>query len=149
MRASRGQSVRRRPSSFQRAYPGTRANPAHELVCAQDKAVEELALPVCGEQSRARVGNIAVKIPFDIVYFIFREHGVHLVENVVAHIFSGHIENILMPAYAGLAVGDMDAPVRMGAEEVGVGGDHLRLEPDTEFQTDLIDLIDQILQTAP
>lgn len=39
------------------------AYPAHELICAQDKAVEELALPVCGEQSRACVGNVAVKVP--------------------------------------------------------------------------------------
>ena len=114
------------------------AYPAHELVCAQDKAVEELALPVCGEQSGARVGDVAVKVPFDIVYFIFREHGVHLVENVVAHIFSGHIENILMPAYAGLAVRNMDAPVGVGAEEVGVGGDHLRLVPNAELKTEVV-----------
>lgn len=100
--------------------------------------MEELALPVRGQQSGTRVGNIAVKIPFDIVYFIFREHGVHLVEYVVAHIFSGHIENILMPAYAGLAVGDMDAPVGVGAEEVGVGGDHLRLVPYAKLKPEVI-----------
>ena len=43
-----------------------------------------------------------------------------------------------MPAYAGLAVGDMDAPVGMGAEEVGVGGDHLRLVPYAEFQPESV-----------
>ena len=124
------------------------AYPAHELVCAENEAVEELALPVRGEQSRARVGNIAVEVPFDIVYFIFREHGVHLVENVVAHIFSGHIENILMPAYAGFAVRNMDAPVGMGAEEVGVGGDHLRLIPNAELKPEIVYSAYKLAQAA-
>ena len=110
--------------------------------------MEELALPVRGEQSRTRVGNIAVKVPFDIVYFIFREHGVHLVENVVAHIFSGHIENILMPAYAGLAVRNMDAPVGVGAEQLRVGGDHLRLVPYSEFQPESVYSVYKLAQAA-
>ena len=110
--------------------------------------MEELALPVRGQQSGARVGNIAVKVPFDIVYFIFREHGVHLVENVVAHIFSGHIENILMPAYAGLAVRNMDAPVGVGAEQLRVGGDHLRLVPYSEFQPESVYSVYKLAQAA-
>lgn len=43
-----------------------------------------------------------------------------------------------MPAYAGLAVGDMDAPVGMGAEEVGVGGDHLRLVPYAKLKPESV-----------
>ncbi len=32
--------------------------------------------------------------------------------------------------------------------EVGIRGDHLRLKPDTELQTDFIDFVDQVLQAA-
>ena len=43
-----------------------------------------------------------------------------------------------MPADAGLAVGDMDAPVGMGAEQLRVGGDHLRLVPYAKLKPEVV-----------
>ena len=53
-----------------------------------------------------------------------------------------------MPAYAGLAVRNMDAPVGMGAEQLRVGGDHLRLVPYSEFQPESVYSVYKLAQAA-
>ena len=80
--------------------------------------MKELFLTFRRQRHRARVGNVAVKIPFDVINVVFRQNLVHLLPDVCTHVFAGHIDHILVAAEHGIAPLHMDVPVRMRAEQI-------------------------------
>ena len=59
-----------------------------------------------------------------------------------------HIQYQLVSAADGMPSGDFHGPVGVGAEQVGILGYHLRLEPDAEFHAQIVDLPYQLRQAA-
>ena len=105
----------------------------HEVVCTEHEAVHDLLLALRREQRRADLGQIAVEVPFDVINLIFTEDFIHLREDIIAHVFSRHIEDVLQACGGVFTVRHVQAPIRVGAVEVAVRRDHLRLIPDAEL----------------
>ena len=122
--------------------------PVHQVVGAEDEAVEKLALLFIRQKRRAGVGDVAVEVPFQIVDLVGAEHLDHFAPDVIAHILARNVQHILMTAEHGNAALHMDVPVRVRAEQVGIGRNHFRLVPDAEFQPSGVDALDQRLEAT-
>ena len=81
----------------------------------------------------ARVDKHAVVIPLDVGDLVLGEQRIHLAEQIRVRLWVRNVEHMLVAPRRGRASVDMHEPVRMRAEEIGVGVDHLRLEPQPEL----------------
>ena len=98
-----------------------------------------LAVRRCGVYIR----NTAIHIPLDIFHISLIQNCTNLIVNAIYYFFSGEIEHELMSGTVRTASRDYKSPVRMLTVELAVLVDHLRLDPDTEFQSHAVDVLDQ------
>ena len=92
--------------------------------------------------------QVAVVVPLHEVDRVLGEHGAHPVEQVVADLRAGQVEDELVPLEHRPAGTCAEDPVRVGPEEVGVGVDHLGLEPQPELHAEAADVLDQRVQAV-
>ena len=79
---------------------------------------------------------VAVHVPLDERNVVVAEQGVEAGEDLVEGGGNGEVEDELVATEHGLVAGIGERPVRMGAVEVAVGVDHLRLDPDAELHAE-------------
>ncbi len=68
----------------------------------------------------------------------------HTFVNIVAHFGSGQIQYVLLPALGRTPSRNLNCPVRMRAVQIRIRRNHLRLKPDSKFQSDFTNLFYQI-----
>ena len=122
--------------------------PLLDLVNAEDVSVPYFALSFRGEYLVSDLAELAVHVPLDILDIRRGQYLVHLLVDVVAHVFSGEVYDKLRTAGGARSAGDMYAPVGVRLVQLAVRRDHLRLEPDAEFQPQLVHLVHQVFQTT-
>ena len=91
----------------------------------------------------AGLEQVAVVVPLDRVDGVGGEHGADLVEDVLAHLVAGEVEDQLVTVQQRHPVAGGEDPVGVVAVEVGVGVDHLRLEPEPELHAEPAHVVDQ------
>jgi hypothetical protein len=104
--------------------------PAAQLV---KQRVDSHRLVVRGRGARtsaaAGVDDVAVAVPFDVGDPVFRDQRADTVEQVSGHFRPGQVEDQLVPLQRRPALAGGEDPVGVRAVELGVGIDHLRLDP--------------------
>ena len=88
----------------------------------------------------AGFGGVAVHIPFDERNIKAREQAIQHRNQVVLNLFSGQVENQLVPHLGARPCGKVDGPVGVGAVEVGVGTDHLWFHPQAKVHSQCVHL---------
>ena len=91
----------------------------------------------------AGLQQVAVVVPLHRVDRVRRQHRADLLEDVVAHLRPGKVEHQLVAMEQRNPVAGGEDPVGVLAEEVGVGVDHLRLEPEPELHAEPVHVLDQ------
>ena len=119
-----------------------------QLIGAQNKAMEGFLSAFGREPAAAHFSQVAVKVPLHILNVGGGENGRHALEEIISHILTGHIQHILVAGDGFLAAFDVQTPVRVGLIQFADRGDHLRLEPETKFQAQSIDLFRQFFHAA-
>ena len=79
---------------------------------------------------------VAVHVPLDEGDVVVAEQRVEAAEHLGEGVGVGEVEHELVAAEHRLVAGVDQRPVRMGAVEVAVGVDHLRLDPDPELHAE-------------
>ena len=110
--------------------------------------MEELALALGGQLGAGGLGDVAVAVPFYVGDVVLGEHVVHLLEDVVPHVLAGHVQHVLLPGDGGHPALGADGPVGMGAVQIAVGADHLRLVPDAELDSQVVHPLNQVGEPA-
>src|SRR5271166_4815208 len=87
------------------------------------------ALFIGGKLIPARLRPIAVVIPLEKGDIVFGEELVEKALDVVAHIGASELKNKLVALLGTRASGKIQNPIGMLAIEIGIGVDHLRLDP--------------------
>ena len=64
------------------------------------------------------------------------------------HVGAGQVEHQLVALLGARTAGEVQHPVRMRAIEVGVGVDHLRLDPEAEVHAERVNLVDERLEAV-
>ena len=107
-----------------------------------------LASAVCREAERGNLTEVSVEVPLDVVdgnvvegfsegrLKIFNNRGIC------------HVKHHLMTAESASSARCLQYPLGMGAEQIGVGVDHLRLDPDTEVDANLLDALNECGETV-
>ena len=119
-----------------------RGQPLEELVEAEHVVVEDVALALGG--GRVHVGDRPVEVPLDVLDIRLVENRAELLEDVLAHLSAGEVENELRATEHGRLPRDGERPVGMCAVEVAVLVDHLGLEPEPEPEPEGVDLLDEL-----
>ena len=111
------------------------ADALHDLVESLHIVDPEVRLPVFGQEFRSGVLRMAVGVPFDVVDVGRELHRVvEYREYEVLHLGVGQVQQPLVAHPGHFAVARPDDPVRMFLGQFALGVDHLRLDPDAEFQ---------------
>ena len=110
--------------------------------------MEKLFSVFVGEERASGFCDIAVEVPLEVVYRILAEDCLHLTVDVFSYILAGHVNNALVSAEGAVSSGNMDAPVGMSAVQIGVGGYHFRLIPDTELQSESMNTVHKHAESA-
>ena len=90
--------------------------------------------------------EVAVHVPFEIGDRVRAQQCVELGENALGDLRPGQIEDELMARGPQRSALDMQHGVGMGAIQVAVRIDHLRLDPEPELQAHAGDRVDQRTQ---
>ena len=117
--------------------------PVHQGIDPQDVPVEHLALALGGQGVAVHVRHVPVHVPLDVLDVVLAQKLGEAVGQIVHHLGAAHIQHQLAPAQDGLAAGQGQGPVGVGAVEVRVLADHLGLDPDAELHPQGVDLFDQ------
>ena len=72
-------------------------------------------------------------VPLDVVHAAFLQHRADLFEHVSEGVGIRQVEHLLIAMRQRHAAGRLQNPIGVCAEQVGVGVDHLRFEPQAEF----------------
>ena len=91
---------------------------------------------------------VAVHVPLDEGDVVVAEQRVEATEHLGVGGGVGEVEHELVAGEHRLVAGVDQRPLRMGAVEVAVGVDHLRLDPDPELHAERPDALDQRRQTV-
>ena len=92
----------------------------------------------------AGLKQVTVVVPLDEVDRVGIEDGRHPLVEEAPDLGPGQIKRLLVPLQLRIAVrSGREQPVGMRAEEIGVGIDHLGLEPDPEAHAEPVDVVDQ------
>ena len=110
--------------------------------------MRHLALSASRQRVAVFIADAPVKVPFHIGDGRVFQHVGDPFDQVVLHILSGKIQDQLIAAERRAAPGRGHRPFRMGAVQIAVYGDALRLKPDTETQSQSRDALSQLLQAA-
>ena len=120
----------------------------HHLIDSQNISVINLSLTFSWKCCTEHVIHTAVHIPLHIIHFAGIQHCEYLVHNVFPDFLSGNIQIQLIPASVRCTSRDLKCPVRMLPVQITVLGNHLRFYPQTEFQSQTMDLLCQCRKTA-
>ena len=123
-------------------------DPLQQIIHAQHKAVVDFTLTAGRQPLTPHIGKMPVHIPLHIFDIGAREDIAHALEQVIAHVLPGHIQHKLVPAAHARTVLRAQAPFGMGAVQITVFTDHLRLKPDAEFHAQAVDAVHQFFQAA-
>ena len=87
-----------------------------------------------------------VVVPLDVGDVVLAEDGVHLVAHMRVCLWVAEVENLLVAPLRWGAALDVEDPLGVGAEDVGVGVDHFGLEPQAELHAAGVDVLDERTQ---
>ena len=100
--------------------------------------------PVSGETSSV---TSLLWSHFDVVDAELADELVHRTVNIVVRVRVGEVDNLLGASlHRQAARGGLQDPVRMVAEQVGIGVDHFRLEPQAEFEALAVHVVGERLE---
>ncbi len=85
-------------------------------------------------------------VPLHELDGVGREHAADLLEQVSPHLVAREVEHLLVPVQQGSAVAGGQDPVGVVAVQVGVGVDHLRLDPEAELHAEAAHVLDERAQ---
>ena len=119
---------------FQQQVGEGLGHPALQLVQAQHIAVIDLALAGGGQGRAVDVGQGPVHVPFQILDGAAAQHLLQLLPEGLHHLRAAQVQVVLVTDLAGLAARHRKGPVRMGAVQIAVGADRLRLDPKAQAQ---------------
>ena len=119
-----------------------------DAVEPQHIAVGHFTLAIRRKRVGPQVRDRAVEVPFHVINIGVVQDPVDTRDQVILHFFPAHVEDQLIAASDRVPSGDLHRPVRMRAEEIRVLRYHLRLKPDAEFHAQVIDLLNQLIETA-
>ena len=134
------------------------------MVDATAATDEQLSISTCGWRRRSSSSNrtapasgrgcrlhlgaaaldvIAVHVPLDVGDVVVAQQRVELTEHVVVRLGAAEVEHELVAAEHGLVALGRQRPLGVGAVQVAVGVDHLRLDPDPEVHAQTANVVDQ------
>ena len=117
-------------------------------VNAQNVAMEDFPLPVRRECGGIAFRNAAVHIPLHIIDLGFvQDLRQHLID-IVHYFRSCKIQHALISLLRLAAARGAQNPVRMFTEQVRIGVDHLRLDPQAELHSESVHLLGQALDAV-
>ena len=123
-------------------------DPVHHAVQSQHIAVRDLSLTLGGKGVRPQVGDGAVVVPLDIIDIRAVEDAVDALDQIVLHFFSADVEHELVAAADSFSSRDLHRPFRMRSVKLAVAAYHLRLNPDTELETEFTDFVADAFNTV-
>ena len=110
--------------------------------------VDVKLLLLLSQVRRVDVGDRAVAIPFEEGKIRILSHQfVDYTERIILYFRIAHVENQLVTVVVSLPVGQMDGPIRMLLEQLALGVDHFRLDPDAELYASLFRRFHQVRNT--
>ena len=124
------------------------SQPVHHIVNTEHISVPELSLSVCRQEVRAYLGELPVHIPLDVLNVCTVEYLSHKPVDIVPDLLIGVVKHILLTAHCKGSALYLYSPVGVSLVKLGVGRDHLRLKPDTELHSQLVDLINKVFKSA-
>ena len=110
-----------------------------QIINTEHIAVIQLSVSVLGCHMAVNVADTAVHIPFHIINFCIVDDGRQTLQQILPHIVTRHIQYKLISSMVWHTSRNCKCPVRMCTVEITVLGNHLRLEPETEFHAHLVD----------
>ena len=96
-----------------------------------------------------QIADTAVHIPFHIFNLRFSKDCLKSLHQVISDVRSRHIQNQLIAAVVRHASRNLQRPVRMLPVQIAVLRYHLRLKPESELHTHLMNFLRQRCQAAP
>ena len=94
----------------------------------------DLALAGGGQGRAVDVGQGPVHVPFQILDGAAAQHLLQLLPEGLHHLLAAQVQVVLAADLAGLAARHRKGPVRVGAVQIAVGADRLRLDPKAQAQ---------------
>ena len=91
----------------------------------------------------AGLEQVAVVVPLEVGDRVLVQESHHLVAHVRVGLRHTQIEHLLPAGLDGQAPAGAHDPLGVGAGHIGVGVDHLGLEPQAEFHAEVVDVVDQ------
>ena len=88
--------------------------------------------------ARAGLEKLAVVVPLDVVDRARGEHRAHLIVDVLPHLRPGQVQHQLVAVQLRHPITGRQHPVGVSAIQLGVGIDHLGLEPEPELHAEPI-----------
>ncbi len=125
-----------------------RGKPVHQVVNSQNVSVPKLPLTVFRQGGRTNLGKLTVHIPLDVLNIRIIKYVFHHSVNAVPDLLVGVVQNVLLAGHRHIPSSDLDSPFGVLSVKLAVGRDHLRLEPDAEFHTQFVYLVNKVFQTA-
>ncbi len=97
---------------------------------------------------RAGLDEVAVVVPLDEVDVVFVDERQDVLLDVLVRLGDADVEHLLVARLDRPLAPCRHDPLRVGAGEVGVGVDHLRLEPQTELHAQLAHVVDERVEAV-
>src|ERR1019366_5538950 len=123
------------------------AQPIQDLVKVQHVPHPDFALIGGGGFGPAGLREGAVHVPLEVAHVVFGGELVEEAEDVLLDVVARQVEDHLGAQFGARAAGEVDHPIGMGAVEIAVGVDHLRLHPESEIHFEGVDVIDEALES--
>ena len=117
--------------------------PIEQVICTEHEAEGGFVLAVGGQVRRARLGNVTVKVPFNIINRYAVEGFLKRLFKVIKNGGVSQVKHILASGKAARSVFTGNAPVGVGAVKVAIGVNHFRLNPNTELHTRRLNLVNK------
>ena len=140
--------VAARRASLKENVRETRGKLSHAPVQSQHIAVCHLTLPLRWKRCGIVIRKRPVHIPFDIGDLRRGKYLCHRLDDIVLHFRSRKIQDALIASLRMRFPRDFNRPVRMRLVEMTVHIHHLRLHPDTEIQSERLDLSSESRETS-
>src|SRR5665213_2114113 len=127
------------------------------MLCAQlredgievaDEVDVDFFLVFRSDRGPARLGPVAVVVPFEKRNVVLIEKLIEEAVDVGAHVGAGKIEHQLIAPFGARTAGEVQYPIGMLAVKIAVGVDHLRLNPQAEIHAERVNFVDERLKTV-
>ena len=112
-----------------------------EIIYPKNIIMKHSSLVLCN--CGINIRQTAVLIPFHIFNIALVQHTAYFFKNIIHNILPGEIQHQLISTVSRFSSRYGKCPVRMLPVQIAVFGNHLRLNPDTEFYAQSIDSSNQ------